>query len=88
MQQSISWESAHCQAHEELQDEGVGLLAGVEEDQADAQHGAHRDEQDCSSAVAILYTETEREREREGGGGKEMEKWKQCLSQTSVRTSD
>lgn len=54
VQECISWEGSHCQAHKELQDECVGLLAGVEEDQADTEHGAQRDEQDSSRAVAVL----------------------------------
>lgn len=32
VQEGISWEGSHCQAHKQLQDECVGLLAGVEED--------------------------------------------------------
>lgn len=54
VQESVSWQSSHRKAHKQLQDECVGFLAGVEEDQADTKHGAHRDEQDSSRAVAIL----------------------------------
>lgn len=57
VQECISWESSYCQAHKQLQDERVGLLAGVEEDQADAEHGAERDEHNGSRAVAILCKE-------------------------------
>lgn len=59
VQECVSREGSHRHAHKQLQDECVGLLAGVEEDQADTEHGAHRDEQDCSRAVAILCNEGE-----------------------------
>lgn len=55
--EGISWEGSHGQAHKQLQDEGVGFLAGLEEDQADTEHGAHRDEQDGRRAVAVLCRE-------------------------------
>ncbi len=54
VQQCVSWEGSHCQAHKQLQDECIRFLAGVEEDQADAEHGAHSDEQDGSRAVAVF----------------------------------
>lgn len=57
VQEGISWEGSHCQAHKQLQDECVSFLAGVEEDQTDTEHGAHRDEQDSSRAVAVLCRE-------------------------------
>lgn len=57
VQESISWEGSHCQAHKQLQDQRVRFLAGAEEDQADAEHGAHCDEQDSSRAVAIFCRE-------------------------------
>lgn len=31
VQESVTWEGSHCQAHKQLQDERVGLLTGVEE---------------------------------------------------------
>lgn len=58
VQEGISWEGPHCKTHKQLQDEGVGLLAGVEKDQADAEHGAHSDDQDSHRAVAILWKGT------------------------------
>lgn len=54
VQESVPWERPHCQAYKQLQDERVGLLAGVEEDEADAEHGAQRDERDSGRAVAIF----------------------------------
>lgn len=55
VQECISWEGPHCKTHKELQDEGVGLLTGVEEDEADTKHGAHCDDQHGHGAVAILW---------------------------------
>lgn len=54
VQEGVPRERPHRQAHKQLQDERVGLLAGVEEDEADAEHGAQRDERDGGRAVAIF----------------------------------
>lgn len=54
VQESVSWESSHRQAHKQLQDECICFLAGVEEDQADTKHGTQCDEQDGRRAVAVL----------------------------------
>lgn len=55
VQESIPWERPHRQAYEQLQDECVGLLASVEEDEADAEHGAQRNEHDSGRAVAVFW---------------------------------
>lgn len=55
VQECISWEGPHRKTHKQLQDEGVGLLTGVEKDQADTKHGAHCDDQDGHCTVAILW---------------------------------
>ena len=57
VQESVSREGSHCEAHKKLEDKLVGLLTGVEEDQADTEHRAQRDEQYGSGAVAILCRE-------------------------------
>lgn len=54
VQERVSGERSHCEAHKQLQEEHVRFLAGAEEDQADAKHGAHGDEQHSSRAVAVL----------------------------------
>lgn len=55
VQECISWEGPHCKTHKQLQDEGVGLLTGVEKDEADTEHGAHCDDEDGHRTVAILW---------------------------------
>lgn len=59
VQESISWECSHCQAHKQLQDKSVGLLTGVKKHQTNTQHGAHCDDQDSSCAVAVLCRKIE-----------------------------
>lgn len=55
VQECISWEGPHSKTHKQLQDEGVGILTGVEKDQADTEHGTHGDDQDGHCTVAILW---------------------------------
>lgn len=57
VQECVTREGPHRQTHKQLQDEGVGLLAGVEENQADTQHGAQCDEHDSRRAVTELCRE-------------------------------